>query len=113
MSYSKYRAVKTKVDGITFDSKKEAQRYIELKLLESTGEIDELDLQPKFKLMKGFRYKNKKIRDIDYIADFRYTDVKTGKRIVEDVKGVKTDVYKIKMKLFLNIFGNDYDFYEV
>lgn len=109
----KYNAKKTAVDGITFDSKKEATRYRELKALERVGKIDRLELQPRFVLMDGFRYEGKAVRKIEYVADFLYRDLSTCELIVEDVKGVKTDVYKLKKKLFLKHYGNEYKFKEV
>lgn len=109
----KYNAKKTAVDGITFDSKKEATRYRELKALEHVGKIDKLELQPRFVLMDGFRYEGKAVRKIEYVADFVYRDLSTYELIVEDVKGVKTDVYKLKKKLFLKRYGNEYKFKEV
>ena len=95
----KYNAIKIKIDGISFDSKKEANRYLELKTLERAGVISNLILQPKFLLQEGFVRDGKKYRAIFYIADFEY--IKDGKRIVEDVKGMKTDIYKLKKKMFL------------
>lgn len=95
---TKYRAKKTEVDGIKFDSKKEAKRYIVLKELESKGEIEKLVLQPRFLLQEGFRKNGKAYRKIEYVADFMYEQ--DGKLIIEDVKGIKTDVYKLKQKLF-------------
>lgn len=109
----KYNAKKTAVDGITFDSKKEATRYRELKALERVGKIDRLELQPRFVLMDGFRYEGKAVRKIEYVADFLYRDLSTCELVVEDVKGVKTDVYKLKKKLFLKHYGNEYKFKEV
>ena len=109
----KYHAKKTTVDGITFDSRKEAERYKELKALELVGKIDMLELQPRFVLMEGFRYEGKAIRKIEYVADFLYRDLSTLELVVEDVKGVKTDVYKLKKKLFLKRYGNEYKFKEV
>lgn len=99
----KYNAKKTTVDGITFDSRKEAERYKELKALERVGKIDKLELQPRFLLQDGFRYDGKAIRKIEYVADFLYRDLSTYELVVEDVKGVKTDVYKLKKSCFLNI----------
>lgn len=99
MRYSKYRALKTTVEGITFDSALEAKRYKQLKLLEEAGAIKNLQLQPKFRLMDSFKYGGKTIRAIDYIADFMYQE--DGKRIVEDVKGMRTKDYIIKSKLFI------------
>lgn len=97
--YNKFKNKKTKVDGITFDSQKEANRYLELKLLLKTGKIRELKLQPTYILQDSFKIENKTIRAIKYIADFEYK-TKDGKLITEDVKGIKTDVYRIKKKLF-------------
>ena len=87
-------------DGIKFDSLKEARRYKELKILEKANEITELRLQVKFELQPSFKKNGKTIRKIEYIADFTYYDNKLNKYIVEDTKGYKTDVYKLKKKLF-------------
>ena len=105
--FNKFKNKKTKIDGITFDSQKEAKRYLELKLLLKTGKISELKLQPIYILQDKFRLGGKGIRAIKYIADFEYIDNKTGKVIVEDVKGIKTDVYKLKKKLFQKKYGKD------
>jgi hypothetical protein len=86
------------IDGIKFDSRKEAKRYTELKLLERNGDIEKLTLQPRFLLQEGFRKNGKAYRKIEYVADFMYEQ--DGKLIIEDVKGIKTDVYKLKQKLF-------------
>jgi len=88
---NKYRNIKTEVDGIKFDSKKEARRYSELKLLEKTEVISELVLQPKFPIrVEG-------VKVCVYIADFAYKE--NHKFIVEDCKGMKTSVYNLKKKL--------------
>ena len=110
MRYNKYRNIKTVVDGIKFDSKREAERYMELKLLEKAGEIKELKLQPKFTLQSKFKYEGKTIREISYIADFQYKEKDNEKDVVEDVKGVKTSVFRIKEKMFLKKYGELYDF---
>ena len=111
--YSKYNAKKIKIDGHTFDSKREAQRYCELKLFLRAGEIKNLVLQPRFLLQDEFFDKNEiKHKKIEYVADFLYID-KDDKKIVEDVKGVMTDVYKIKKKMFLKIYDEHYDFREI
>lgn len=96
---SKYYNRKTTIDGITFDSKKEALRYQELKFLETAEEIHSLTLQPKFVLQEGFKNNGKTYRKIEYIADFSYLidDI----IIIEDVKGVQTDVFKIKEKMLI------------
>lgn len=111
--YSKYNAKKIKIDGHTFDSKREAQRYCELKLFLRAGEIKNLVLQPRFLLQDEFFDKNEiKHKKIEYVADFLYID-KAGRNVVEDVKGVLTDVYKIKKKMFLNLYDNEFDFKEI
>lgn len=101
---SKYLNKKTVIDGITFDSKKEAKRYGELKLLERAGQIDTLSLQPKFTLIPSQRNADGKAeRPCVYIADFMYRE--NGKFIVEDTKGFKTPDYVIKRKLMLEKHG--------
>ena len=96
----KYNAKKVVIDGIEFPSEKEGERYIELKMLEKAGKIKDLKLQPVFLLQEGFYYQGKAIRQITYRADFEYVNEK-GERVVEDVKGFRTEVYKLKKKLFL------------
>ena len=96
---NKYRNVKIELNGIKFDSKAEARRYKELKLLERAGEITNLELQPKFNLQGSFKKNGKTYRAINYIADFKYLD-KKGKEVVEDVKGIETKEFKIKKKMF-------------
>lgn len=97
---SKYHSKKVTVDGITFDSKKESNRYLELKLLERSGKIKDLDLQHRFTLQEPFKKNGKTIRAITYVADFLYFDIDRCKSIVEDVKGFKTDIYQLKKKMF-------------
>ena len=94
MRRNKYNAKKTRVDGILFDSKKEAARYSELKLLEEAGLIENLALQVNFELVP----KTETERALNYRADFTYTE--EGLEIVEDVKGKKTDLYIAKRKMF-------------
>lgn len=99
MRFSKYHAVRTTVDSITFASKAEARRYVELKMLEEAGEIQSLQLQPKFPLeVNGHKI-------CTYIADFQYGQ--NGKVIVEDVKGVLTPVFRLKRKLLKALWGID------
>ena len=114
--YSKFGAKKVVRDGRTFDSKKEAGRYTELKLLQRAGKITDLRLQVPFLLIPS-QYENGKCieRECKYIADFTYRE--NGKFVVEDVKGraasysariskgLKTDVYIIKRKLMLEKYG--------
>ncbi|MDR1104179.1 MAG: DUF1064 domain-containing protein [Endomicrobium sp.] len=119
MRRNKYGAKKTEIDGIVFDSKKEATRYEELLLLEKAGAIEELTLQKSFLLQEGFVEKKPKdigsklIRPITYVCDFYYYDKGKGWYVVEDVKGIKTEVYKIKKKMFLKQFGDTFEFVEI
>lgn len=99
---NKYRNKKVIVDGEEFDSKKEGNRYKELKLLLKAGEISNLELQPKFLLQDSFKKNGKTFRKIEYIADFQY--IENGKTIVEDVKGMQTDVFKLKHKIFEKVY---------
>ena len=108
---NKYNAKKTVIDGIKFDSKAEGKRYEVLKKREKAGEISGLTLQPRFTLQEKFKHDGKTIRKIEYIADFEYT--KNGQQTVEDVKGVKTDVYKLKKKIFLMKYGKEKKFKEI
>lgn len=110
--YNKYGNKKVFVDGYTFDSKKEARRYGELKLLLRAGKIKDLELQPKFELIPTIRTEDETLRKVSYIADFKYIDLESGKVVVEDVKGFKTDVYLLKKRLFLQKYA-EYEFREV
>lgn len=100
---SKFGAVRTKVDGISFASKKEAKRYGELKILERAGEITDLKLQPRYPLVVNG------MKVCTYVADFLYHNTFRGatmaQPIVEDAKGFKTPEYKLKAKLFLALHG--------
>lgn len=96
---SKYGNKKTIVDNIEFDSQKEAEYYCQLKLLKRAGEIKEFGLQPKYELQPGFKKNGKKYRPITYIADFVITH-NDGTTEIVDVKGVETQVFKIKKKMF-------------
>ena len=96
---SKYHAQKTEVDGIVFDSKKESKDYLQLKHLEDCGVIKNLRRQVSFELQPKYtNNKGEHIRAINYVADFVYEQ--DGKTVVRDTKGVKTDVFKLKRKLF-------------
>lgn len=97
----KYGERKTEVDGITFDSDAEARRYRELILLQAAGEIRDIEIQPKWVLQPSFKRGKRTTRAITYRADFRYTEVATGEVVVEDVKGMETEVFKIKAKMLL------------
>ena len=101
---NKYHNTKVIYNGIKFDSKKERARFITLKQLEKAGIIKELELQKKFLLQEGYtNAEGKKRRPIYYIADFYYFDLLKDKWVVEDVKAsktYKTEVYKLKKKMF-------------
>lgn len=99
---SKYRNKKIVVDNIKFDSNLEATRYKELKLLERAGTITDLELQPRFLLQDSFKKNGRTFRKIEYVADFKY--IENGKTIVEDVKGMQTDVFKLKHKIFEKVY---------
>lgn len=102
---NKYHNEPIIIDGIRFQSKKEGQRWQELRLLQRAGEIDNLQRQVPFVICpqcKTRTGKNQMARK--YVADFVYTD-KTGRLVVEDAKGVKTDVYKLKKALMLYFHG--------
>ena len=120
----KYHSKKTVIDGITFDSKKEAERYSELKLLERCGAISNLELQKVYELIpaqyelyerygkNGNRIKDGKKcieKSCVYKADFVYIDNETGQQVVEDVKGYKGgqaySLFTIKRKLMLERYG--------
>lgn len=110
---NKYKNEKIECDGIVFDSKKELNRYQELQLLLKAGEIRDLQLQVKYILIPTQRevfkdedgnLKARKVieRECSYVADFVYID-KKGDTVVEDTKGFRTEVYKIKKKLMLQV----------
>lgn len=111
----KYGSKKVRIDGIIFDSKKEARRYHELKLLQRAGEISGLELQKTFELIpaqrepdtigaRGGIKKGKVIEQaVKYVADFVYTE--NGQTVVEDTKGFRTKDYIIKRKLMLYVHG--------
>lgn len=94
---NKFNAKKTTVDGIQFDSSKEAKRYAKLRALEDAGKIQGLRLQVPFELLPSFECDGVKYRGMRYIADFVY--YRNGKQVVEDCKGFKTAEYKLKKKL--------------
>lgn len=101
--YRKYHNKKTVIDGIKFDSKIEAERYSQLKMMERAGVIRDLELQPEYELIPSFRKNGKTWRRTLYKADFRYILAEDDSYIIEDVKGstsVITDVFRLKQKLF-------------
>lgn len=113
---SKYRNEKVKVNGLVFDSQKEYRRYLQLGMMQKTGIISDLERQVSYTLVdtiwqpvigkKGQPLKRQKCvqKSITYVADFRYKD-ENGNTVVEDVKGMLTEVYRIKKKLLRSLFG--------
>lgn len=103
---SKYRNRKTTVDGVTYDSAKEARRGAELRLMERAGLISDLCAQVRYTLIPAQKRDGKVVeRAATYIADFVYKQ--NGETVVEDVKSpaTRTDLYKLKKKLMLWEFG--------
>lgn len=94
---SKYRAKRTTIDGINFASLGEARRYVDLKHLQSLGRIKNLQLQVAYPLaVNGYKL-------CTYVADFVY--VEDGKTIVEDFKGVRTPIFRLKAKMMKALLG--------
>lgn len=99
--FNKYRNVRTVVDGKTFASRREANRYTELRLLERAGAVSNLETQVRYPLnVNGILISH-------YVADFKYFDRGKKAWVVEDAKGFATDVYKIKKKLVRALYGID------
>jgi len=100
---SKYHSTPTEVNGIRFDSKREANRWAELRLMERAGKIQKLKRQVKYLLIPS-QYRDGKCieREASYIADFVY--IKDGHLVVEDCKGFRTPEYRLKRKLMLQLY---------
>lgn len=118
MRFSKYRNKKTEADGIIFDSRKEANYYLLLKQRLDAGEIENLRMQVPYELVpavwktevKHLKTKDKEIRKqvqraVHYVADFVYTDTRTGEEYVVDTKGYRTKEYMLKRKMMLAFKG--------
>ena len=117
MRRSKYGAKKTTVNGIKFDSRKEAERYQTLLLLQRAGKIAGLALQQRYEIIpehrepdtigpRGGRKKGKIIEPARYyVADFVYYDAENAELVVEDCKGYRTPEYKLKRALMLDRYG--------
>lgn len=107
---SKYKNKEVVYDGIKFKSTKERDRYIDLLLLERDGQIKDLELQPRYKLIDGVKFSDgsRAKPALRYTADFRYIDCKTGQTVVEDVKSKITKEstdYKMRRHMMLAIHG--------
>lgn len=108
---SKYRAIKTIVEGIVFDSKAEARRYSELKLMERAGLIENLQRQVPIELLPGVRFHDAKRATpaLRYVPDFTYYEWQKGRKtkVVEDVKGMQTPAFRIKRHALKALFNID------
>ena len=98
---AKYRNRPTEFRGETFDSRREARRYQDLLLLQAAGEISNLRRQVKYELIPKTEY----FRAGHYVADFVYTDNRTGKEVAEDSKGFRTPEYRWKKKMMYAVHG--------
>lgn len=99
---NKYHNKKTEIDGYLFDSKKEADKYLELKFMQldhGPDGVKKFSLQPRFELQPSFIKDNQKYRKIEYVADFLVT-YNDGRREIIDIKGMETAVFKLKSKMF-------------
>ena len=100
---SKYNAVRCVRGDIKFASKKEADRYDDLLLMERAGQIKELELQPRFLIAGPVVLDGKKHRARYYFADFSYEE--KGVRVYEDAKGMKLPMYRLKRHLVMHLYG--------
>lgn len=103
---SKYNNVKTVIDSLTFDSKREAKHYSELKIMEKAKLIKDLRLQVPYQLIPAQKGGLRKELCMTYVADFVYYDIEECKTVIADSKGVKTPIYIIKRKL-MKLMGNE------
>lgn len=102
---NKYKNKKVIYDGIKFDSNREMAYYIKLKMLEEKGIIKDLELQKSFELQPSFKLNGKTHKKITYRADFSYVSVQDNKIHIVDTKGFRTEVYKLKKKMFAYKYG--------
>ena len=99
---NKYNARKVTADGYTFDSQAEHRRYQDLRLMERAGQIECLEVHPRYVLQNAFEAGGKRYRAITMYPDFRY--IEAGQTVIEDVKGGKatqTATFRLKLKLFM------------
>lgn len=112
---SKYKSKEVIINNIRFQSQKEGNRYLELKMLEKQGLIKDLKMQVPYLLLDTIKYKGKTYPKTKYYADFQYIENETNKVIIEDVKSEitrKDKVYRLKIKLLLSKY-KDIDFREI
>lgn len=105
----KYRNQPVVIDGVRFDSVREAKRWQELKMLESAGKISQLERQVPYELAHAVRLSGEKRLKpaIRYVADFRYFDCEEYAYVVEDTKGHQTEAFRIKRHLMKSVHGID------
>ena len=99
MYYNKYKSIKTEVNGIKFPSRLEAKYYQELLFLKKAGVVKDIKLQPRFLLQEKFRKDGKLYRPIFYVADFQ-VEYKDGHTEIVELKGMETQLWRVKQKLF-------------
>ena len=105
---AKYKAEKTIIKGIKFDSKAEGEYYELLLKKEKQGKIRNIKLQPVFTLHDSYKLNGKTVKAITYKADFAYI-TEDDRAIVVDVKGMATEVANIKRKIFNKLYGEIYE----
>ena len=110
---NKFNASSKVIDGHKFPSKKEAKRYVELKLMQRAKVIKDLELQPEFEIIPKQKYRGKTLRKAKYTPDFKYFDIKDNEWVIEEVKGKPTVDYVLRKKLFILKYGEDYRFVEI
>lgn len=106
---AKYSNKKTVIGDVSFDSRAEARRWGDLKLMERAGLIAGITLQPSYELAPSVKFTGatRAKPALRYVGDFAYTDLKTGLLVIEDVKGVQTEAFIIKRHLMKSIHGLD------
>lgn len=105
------KAKKKIVNGISFDSITEADYYSFLLERQERGEISNIDCQPEFVLFRPFTVRKRKIRGMIYTPDFYYDE--NGESHIVEVKGFARESYRMRRKIFLHMYGDDYIFHEV
>lgn len=95
----------TDAEGAKFDSKAEHRHWLHLQMLLKAGKIMKLERQVAFELAPAVVLQGRKKRALRYVADFVYVDAETGERVVEDVKGAVTDVWRMKKHLMMSVHG--------
>lgn len=100
---SKYKNTPCVIGGESYRSKREAARHQDLLLLQRAGHIADLVREVPFVLAPAVVLEKRKRPAIRYYADFVYTDVTSGRVVVEDAKGARTPVYKLKRHLMATV----------